>query len=223
MLGTTQCGGNITAAAYLDAVGAVNNAASPPTTFVQGSPTDTFNDRLIFVTAAQLFPAVERRVAVEAKKALLAYYSANSYYPFANAYTDGSYNCTPGTQRGRLPVNISGTCPPLADWPVALPPPGWFLTDGWYPLIYFTLAPACEYPNILCTPGTLLTVTGTPAPNNNKQALVIVAGRRLAGQTRPSTNVADYLDGVENTNGDDVYLTQSASTTFNDTVVIVSP
>jgi hypothetical protein len=62
-----------------------------------------------------------------------------------------------------------------------------------------------------------------PTTINNVQALVIEAGRRLPAQTRPSTAVADFLDGLENTNGDDVYVMQPASSTFNDTVVVVAP
>jgi len=220
-VGTPQCGGNTIASAYLDAVGAVDNAAATPSTFVAGTPTDTFNDRLIYITPAQLFPAVERRVAAEAKKALLSYYSANFYYPFANDYNDASYDCTPGFRRGRFPVSVASSCPGLVAWPTAVP--GWFTTDNWNRLTYYTLAPACAFPNTLCTPGTLLTVNNTPVPNNNKNALVIVAGPPLAGQTRPSVNVADYLDGSVNTDGDDVYITQPVSPTFNDIVVIVAP
>jgi hypothetical protein len=223
-VGTPQCGGNTTAAAYLDAVGAVNNAAPTPSIFVAGMPTDTFNDRLIFITPAQFFPAVEKRVAREIRKALLSYYNspgANFYFPFANDYTDALFNCTPSLTRGRIPVNISAGCPGLADWAGGLP--AWFANDQWNLLTYYTVAPACTSPTPNCGGTGLLTVQTGPTTINNVQALVIEAGRRLPAQTRPSTAVADFLDGLENTNGDDVYVMQPASSSFNDTVVVVAP
>ncbi len=81
--GTTQCGGNTTASNYLDTSGAVNNAVSPPATFVAGQPSGTFNDRVIFITPAQFFPPVERRVAGEIRDHLLKYYGApgNNFSP----------------------------------------------------------------------------------------------------------------------------------------------
>ena len=223
-LGTTQCGGNITASAYLDASGAVDNASPAPATFVAGKPTDTFNDRLLIIAPTQLFPPVEKRVAGEIRKALLSYYNtpgANLYFPYANAYTDGTYNCTPGVTRGRVPINIAGSCPGLADWPAPLPT--WFTGDQWHLLTYYTLAPACESATPNCTGVGTLTVQTPSTVIPNGKALVIEAGRTLSGQTRPSTSVVDFLDGTENTNGDDIYAMQPTSATFNDTLVFVTP
>ncbi len=220
-----QCGGNVTASNYLDASGLINNATSPPVQLVAGQPSGTFNDRLVFITPAQFFPAVERRVAGEIKKLLISYYLTNFYYPFANDYSDGSYNCTPPSPldhtRGRVPVSISAGCPGLADWPAVLPP--WFTNDQWNLLTYYTVAPACTSATLSCTGVGKLTVNNSPAPNNNKQALVIAAGRTLAGQSRPSTGVTDYLDGAVNTSGTDTYEIQPPSPTFDDIVVVVAP
>jgi type II secretory pathway pseudopilin PulG len=222
--GTTQCGGNTTASNYLDTSGAVNNAVSPPATFVAGQPSGTFNDRVVFITPAQFFPPVERRVAGEMRQKLLSYYGSpgnNFYFPFANDYLDASYNCTPSLTRGRLPVNISAGCPALPDWPTALP--GWFINDQWNLLTYYTVAPACTSATPACTGAGYLTVNNAPAPNNNKEALVIAAGRRLGAQVRPCTAVADCLDGVVNTSGTDTYEIRPPSPTFDDTVVVVAP
>jgi hypothetical protein len=220
--GTTRCGGNTTAANYLDTANGVNNAVGAATgTFVVGLPSNAYNDRVAYIGPAQFFPAVERRVAGEVKQRLSAYFTANLYYPNANDYGDPSNNCTPGITRGRLPLNISAGCPGQADWPSGLP--GWFTTDGWAQLTYYTLAPACTSATPGCSGIGLLTVQNGTAPTNNKQALVIEAGRMLTGQTRPCATVVDCLDGPVNTSGTDTYEAQPLSPTFDDTVAIVAP
>lgn len=53
-------------------------------------------------------------------------------------------------------------------------------------------------------------------------ALIIAARAPLGGQTRPSNNPADYLDG-ENGNGDDnIYVSGPPSANFNDMVVAIT-
>ena len=220
--GTTQCGGNTTAANYLDTTGGVNNAAplAGVATFVAGKPSDTFNDRLVFIAPAQFFPPLERRVAGEIKKVLAAYYFLNGYYPFANDYTGSPFNCTPGTMRGLLPLNISAGCPGLNDWAGL---PAWVSADQWNRLTYYTLAPACTYTTPFCTGTGFLTVNNLAPPNNNKQALVIEAGRGIGAQLRPCSTVTDCLDGAVNTSGTDTYEIQPPSPTFDDVVVVVGP
>jgi len=220
--GTSQCGGTNIASDYLDIANAINNATSPPATFVAGQPSDTFNDRLVFITPAQFFPGIERRVAGEIKKILLSYYAGNGYYPFANDLSDGTYNCTPSPPdhtRGRLPLSISAGCPGLADWPAGLP--AWFTSDQWHQLTYYTTAPACTFSTPTCTGVGFLTVQNAPMPTGNKQALVIEPGP--TPPTTCSTALNSCLDGINQSNTTDVYVTQPASPTFNDIVVIVAP
>jgi hypothetical protein len=65
---------------------------------------------------------------------------------------------------------------------------------------------------------TCLTVN-PPSALQNKQVVIVAAGKRLATQgARPSTIAADYMEG-ENSSDNDVFIKQSSSTTFNDTVV----
>ena len=220
--GTTQCGGNTTASNYLDATGGVDNAAPAAgvATFVVAQPSNTFNDRLLYITPTQFFPPLERRVAAEIKKVLVDYYAANAYYPYANDYTGAPYNCTPLTTRGLLPLNISAGCSGLADW-AALP--AWISADQWHLLTYYTVAPACTAATPLCTGIGYLTVNNVTAPNNDKQALVIEAGRRFGGQLRPCVGVGDCLDGAVNTSGTDTYEIRSFSPSFDDTLAIVAP
>ncbi len=65
---TPVCGGNYTFSNYLDSVAGMDNGALsvPPapnikTKFVQAQESNTFNDRLVYITAADIFNAIERR------------------------------------------------------------------------------------------------------------------------------------------------------------------
>lgn len=52
-------------------------------------------------------------------------------------------------------------------------------------------------------------------------AIIIAPGRAIAGQTRPSNNPADHLEG-DNANGDLNYVSGPSSATFNDVVAIIT-
>lgn len=208
----TQCGGSMNASNYLDtAANGVNNATlvGTPPVFVVGAPSPTFNDRLVYITPKEFFPRVERRIAAEIKKALQAYAAVNSgAYPFANNYTP-PYNCTASNLQGLLPRMASSDCVTPAVWL-----PSWLTDDMWHTVTYYAV-----------DPGSALTVLNTPAPNNNKHVLVIMAGRELTGQTRPCAVVTDCLEGPINPNGPstNIFESKPASPTFNDIVVVMVP
>ena len=62
----SACGGNYTAAAYLDTASGINNStvsalASAVTTFIAGRASDSFNDKLMYITRADIWNAVKKR------------------------------------------------------------------------------------------------------------------------------------------------------------------
>jgi len=69
--GTTNCGGNYTAAAYLETSNSINNStlATPSSpalvtdynSFIAGTGSDSFNDKLAYITRADLWNAIKRR------------------------------------------------------------------------------------------------------------------------------------------------------------------
>lgn len=196
--------------------------------FATALATETFNDKLLLIAPDNFFPAVEYRVAREIRANLAAYFAANNYYPFASNYGDATFKCVPGLTRGRLPkpatpYDIATDCPGLLDWAGAAQPSSWFTTNNWHLLTFYTVAPACTNATLNCSGAGFLTVKGTAVPNDDKRAVVIIAGRALAGQNRPCAGVADCLDDPENTNLDDVYIKLPISSTFNDKVMIVAP
>jgi hypothetical protein len=75
---------------------------------------------------------------------------------------------------------------------------GWFVRNQWYRLAYYAIAPphaASATAPRACTdvPLTCLDVANV-APAGKQRAILILAGRALAGQARPSANVADFLE-----------------------------
>ncbi|MEI7842897.1 MAG: hypothetical protein WCI39_07680 [Gallionellaceae bacterium] len=66
------------------------NNATTNGPFLSAEKTDTFNDKLIFIKASQLRPAIETRVARELAKLFNSYYLSWNSFPFAVQFTDPS-------------------------------------------------------------------------------------------------------------------------------------
>jgi hypothetical protein len=69
--GTTNCGGNYTASAYLDTANGINNStlvtpSSPAnvadtSVFIAGTASSAFNDKLVYITRADIWNAIKKR------------------------------------------------------------------------------------------------------------------------------------------------------------------
>lgn len=202
---------NLCPANYLE--GGNENA---DTTFVSGPSTAAFNDRLLAITHDMLFPAVELRVAREARIVLAAFFAARSYLPFANDYSGSPAGCVPSSS-GRLPVNPTSCGQDSSPWVW----PSWFFGNNWHEIVYYAVAPACtSYSGALCDgAGGFLTVNGA----SDMRAILYAPGRAQAGQGRPCAAVADCLEDAENTNGDNVYVKPVIGPAVNDRLIVVSP
>ncbi|WP_424191988.1 hypothetical protein ACMYR3_10955 [Ampullimonas aquatilis] len=200
-----------------------------------------FNDKIVYITIDELIAAAEKRAALEMKINLRNFYANKNYFPFAASIGSSTGDCVSGNTRGMLPTAV-GNCG-AGDFLAGMP--GWFNLGKWYNYLYYTVAPAC-------IPGTVK--CNRPAPNNtylrvgtliNSRALLITTGRPVinvpaqipalttppyaakgGAQTGyPSMLVSDYLDSIENTNGNDTYdpVETVRSTIYNDQLFIVSP
>ena len=105
----------------------------------------------------------------------------------------------------------------------------WYIFNQWYRQTYYAMssgvAPGgggtCNPP-----PGvpTCLTVNNLSGTTNNKQAILILAGRALDGQSHPDSNPSNYLEGQNATPADLIFENRAGvPTTINDRVVVVSP
>ena len=146
-----------------------------------------------------------------------------TYTPQSPDVTTTSGNCSGGngsvTCTGTGSFSSSGgTCthpnPGLATLP------SWFTDNRWQDFMYYAISTDCNYATPGCASGSL-----TVGAKANIHALVISAGRMLGTQLRPSANIADYLDSVENTDLDSVFdaVGTPRSSTYNDQMFIVAP
>lgn len=125
---------------------------------------------------------------------------------------------------------------PAANYLPGLTGPGiaWFISNQWYRQTYYAVSPGwVPGAGGTCNPlpGTpsCLTVNKLPpsyATANDKQAILVLAGRALQG-TRPSSNPADYLEGANLTAATGATFTYEhragTPTSINDRVVVISP
>ena len=120
---------------------------------------------------------------------------------------DGSATISATATVGAIPLaeyefEIAADIGALADHALLDPgtsaPTGWFVRNQWHRLVYYALAPphaASATTPRSCTdaPPTCLDVANV-APAGKQRAILILAGRALAGQGRPSASVADFLE-----------------------------
>jgi len=241
----------------------VPSAAAPPdiTQYLDGTNADgdtgftalpvagAMNDQLLPISPADLFRAVEKRVAREVRYALLEYYcglsnvspnggcvgpALNGFFPRPAQFSDLSCvsaggNCLslpPVCQSGL--VNNEGRIPrcPTEPWSVSslLFNQGlWFHKNGWRELVYYAVAPACTDGTSGCNGTGFLTVQQPGGANQTTiQVTVIVAGAYLGSGGRNATVVADYLE-EQNASTNDKTFTRWPTTTipFNDQTVTI--
>jgi len=216
-------GNENTAANYLE--GGNENGATTSIFFTNS--TSSFNDKLLAITSDTLFPAAEMRVAREARAILLEFYKGNVFFPYANAYSDNTYQCTENEYSGRIPRYLTDSCktdPADPDWKGA-GWPSWFFANNWHQVVFYAVASKCAKPSspACSAAGGLLSVSTMPPPNSDIQALLIMPGRAFAGQTRPCATVGDCLEDPENTDADNVYVKSALTSSVNDRLVVVAP
>lgn len=135
---------NRCASNYLETWSSINNATINGPFIQPKSSLNAINDRLLVITAADLMPAVEDRVAREMILYLNRYRSATSVYPWA-ALGDGNSNGDEGIlayNRNRFPC---GTALPTSWAGAGISLPNWLTNGcaavtGWAGVIYYAVA-----------------------------------------------------------------------------------
>jgi hypothetical protein len=187
--------------------------ANGDTIFTTATPSSTFNDKLLAITPALFFPAVEMSVARRLRQRLNTYYAATLWFPPANSY---GVSCVPADQ-GWIP-QAPATCG-VAGGQTVEPLSSDLTINQWFQTLFYAVAPACRYPAINCTgAGGFLTVNGV----GGVRALIITPGIPFAGQTRPCASSADCLE-APNTTSFPAFTHTTGSPATNDRVIIVSP
>lgn len=116
------------------------------------------------------------------------------------AVVGSSVNCT-----GAGKVEVYGSVNSCT-MPLITGFPDWFFDNGWKHYIFYAK-------------GSLSVGVSLAS------SIVVTTGYKLPSQSRPSSLISDYLDGIENTNGDTQYdaIGTPRTSTYNDQMFIVAP
>jgi len=196
------------------------------TGFVAQSPDAACNDQLLYVTIDELMAVVEKRVLAQSKALVRDYRNSCNQYPWPRPYVDPrtapDFNSVAGTVEGLLPVGVALP----VDWGVGcaagITVPAWLTVNKWHHLSYYALGSAAVQAGAGCTAGLdCLTVNGWPLPDNDKEAVVLLAGDALAGQNRAAAaGLADYCEAANAVAGDRLFAVQGVAP-FNDRLEVV--
>ena len=145
------CGGNYSATAYLDQItaggtsfnnGAVSAIANAITTFIAGDHSNTFNDRLVYITRADIWSAIKKRsdfqnnlraLTRRAAECIAMYGTENNAGPsdkrlpwagnpsITNYAVNSRFRDVSGNLSGRLPYRVSVSVPATSSNSVATP------------------------------------------------------------------------------------------------------
>jgi type II secretory pathway pseudopilin PulG len=216
-LGTTIAR-NTCADNYLDASSGRNNASNAGP-FIAATPSNNFNDALVYITTQDFIPRIEDRIAKALVRTVNSYYTQYGYYPYAAYYSDAvdplpknRAICATNTYSGRFPETVSQggstpilprlPCLGLQEWqdvPAVDRLPAWFFANEWYLSVYYSVGKA-YVKNGLKTcllPGDCLSVDG----DTSVQAVLMLPGTMLPNQTRISNSLMDYFEITENLEG----------------------
>ncbi|MBI3527591.1 MAG: hypothetical protein HY067_06435 [Betaproteobacteria bacterium] len=123
--------------------------------------------------------------------------------------------------------------------------PAWIMNNNWHHVIYYAAAPGLTPGGAgSCTLAVTPCITTPPAPgangclsicnrttgvtSDNVNALIVMTGGALTGQTHPSSTLSDYLDADGNAYGnpsvsDLIYESKLVTATFNDQPFALTP
>ena len=191
-----------------------------------------FNDRVLGISKKEWEDTILRRVSAEVVKAINKN-KAGAYFPWATPLSNESPPLTvasspadpwmgvKGTLRGLLPARK--LWPPLDEndkWPKQQP---WQSKNEWHQLFYYVIAPAfADGKSASCIgPNDCLTLRHGSTQTTDIKALVVYAGPRRDGQSRPSTDLTNYLEGAENQDLDDNVFEVLPAAISNDRFYII--
>lgn len=149
----------------------------PDEDFVIGSNamvSNTFNDRLIYITIDELIHAIEKRAAVTAKEALNDYRDNHGNFPYAAplGVTSG-YSCNGSSNAGLLPLDDGANCSFSFDVSTGTAAPPWW-PSGWpwnpslpWGVDEYTVSSSCSFDDVEKTIFTRSSGANYTAANQN--------------------------------------------------------
>ncbi len=108
--------------------------------------------------------------------------------------------------------------------------PSWFTANNWHHLVYVAYssgfapgsAAACDTDTSNLIPNCLsIDDVDSVTLNNDRQALIILAGEELNTQNRTDGTIDEYYELANNSQSDDVFQEQRKTSSFNDQILIL--
>lgn len=141
-----------------------------------------------------------------------------TFYSVAGSFVSGESLRVLGSVRARAASAETDADPNLS----------WFARNEWYRHVYYAVASGYEWTGAgTCShtaPVSCLQVANLPvaADQTRQRALLVLMGKRMRDQTRPSANLADYLESAENRNLDGVFEQLKVGAFSNDRFITLS-
>jgi len=174
-------------------------------TFVTAPKSETFNDKLIYMTIDELMPLLEKRVLLEVRNLLNNFQNLNGYYPYPAALIDPFYNCDTTISPGGGFIATSNVGPNLC--PPALPPtPNSFIPLGnhlaqWQPYIIYEPRQDCIFTN---RTGCGNQPNGLTVDGINTGDFILMSPGLYT--LPPTNNRANYFEDAINIVDDQIYV-----------------
>lgn len=189
----------------------VGNAASTSGPFIAGARSNTFNDRLTYITTSELIPLLEMRVGRELQTLLQGYYAARGHFPWTDNWPYSGGIADTGQSRGRFPtmpreLTTPWTTGASARWGEAgrgTPSlPAWLEANNWHNFFWYTVSRG--YTN-----GTCKTCSANPVTVDGVavKALILSPGTPSDGLGPRLTSISRrddidlYFDNPQNRTG----------------------
>lgn len=186
-------------------------------TFVTGTTTDTFNDRLLALTGADVMTPVEQRVAREMLALLNLYRNAGANTCACYTWGDNDFNNEGDNDvfRGWLPLGEGDPHNWLPDLGITVP--AWLIQNEWWKVVYYAVAPdATQNPGA----GGTLTINLNPGIHV-ANVVLITPGPAPTGVPRPVNTPgsaaywAEYLNDALNSDHSNNIYERPSSTTYS--------
>jgi hypothetical protein len=202
---------NLCAANYLETAATVNNSTTNGP-FILAPGSETFNDKVMVITTADLIPVIEMRVARHMLALLQSYRTAGGNSCDCFTWGDNDFNNEGDDDvfRGWLPLNEGDPLDWGPDLGITVPP--WLNQNQWWKVVYYALAPI-ESQN---KSGGTLTVDGA----SGTHVVLITSGPTPPGASRPvnapgsAAYWAEYLQDAENADHSNNVYVRPTSTTY---------
>ena len=107
----------------------------------------------------------------------------------------------------------------------------WFARNEWYRHVFYAVAGnyawtgsgTCSHlPAVTCLQVTDMPDLLDPLASTKQRALLVLMGKRVEGQARPSANLVDYLDSPANRDLNGVFEQLKVGTSSNDRFISIS-